>query len=46
MDEKIFFDLMELFEAETVEILGNAKFAVEVVALAESRVMNWMPFSY
>jgi hypothetical protein len=35
MDKQTFATLMELFNRETVEILGDAKFAVEVVKIAE-----------
>jgi hypothetical protein len=31
MDKRTFAKLMTLFDAETVEIMGDAKFAVEVV---------------
>ena len=36
MDNKTFKTLMKLFDIETVEILGDAAFAVEVMRIAES----------
>jgi hypothetical protein len=35
MDKRAFATLMKLFDPETTEILGDAKFAVEVVKIAE-----------
>ena len=37
MKTKTFKTLMELFELETIEILGDAKFAVGVVKIATER---------
>ena len=45
MKTKTFKTLMELFELETIEVLGDAKFAVEVVKIAtEKPVVFSMPW--
>ena len=46
MDKTTFSKLMKLLHSETIEILGDAAFAVEVVKISRSRTVGlryWWP---
>jgi hypothetical protein len=46
MDRKTFKKLMKLLDAETVEILGDAAFAAQVLALAQAKPTPWPLLSW
>ena len=43
MDERTFDKLMRLLDLETIEILGDAAFAIEVVGIAEEEPIVGLP---